>query len=1063
MPFKLHLKKSRHYNVISKSLFVICVELLDGTTIECSLSAESLGSECMEYVCQRLALQQYEFFGLCYTSRHGISKWVEMDRPLKRQLDKYGRDQSLYLRVMYYVNNVSLIQDETTRYHYFLQVKKDVIEGRVQCSVEEAILLATFAMQAEFGNHDHERHTAEYLKDFVVFPQHIMEHTHHMDLYEAVVQQHAGLAGLPQGSAEERYILMVKQLEGYGQETFLAKGSNRNSAIVGVSLTGIIVGQENNTNTKFYQWKDISNVINHKKQFIIECQSPEDNAQFEFADPELAKYVWKLCVLQHTFYMQNDQNSDGPINKPQIERVKQNTEEQLQFNNLFKQTGETRTMDSLDDLDRKEPLWRSTSLTAGVGQRAQSTSYLDLTSQPDADRLRALLPSYRPAPDYETAIQHKYIRQAANVSRSNHQVGILYSSQPEIHQTHIHENVGGYHYPDVTQVERLYVDDTQHRMVKANHRAPGINIHTYSTPDLDNLESRLLAGFQFLQLYKAPPPYRDALARPNSNSTPDLASQTFGPLRTTFNKPQVSGSSPDLVSTRTLSTKNISHLYLDTLHTNSEAHRTYTNLTDIGQGIVYHKERLSPNPVAPVAPFRTSKPSAEKTEPIYENIPLPWTEGNTEIRSRTPSTQSAPEIISNKEQANGKTPNNETQTEMTENKLNSSVGNLSQGNHSITSQLNSTVKTNASDMNKTSISLHSTEKSTTSTETDTSSKSKSWKRWGILGKGKSSTLQKNRDKNDNCASREQPYRWSTGLRWLPIAPTASKESLCQCLERKLADPHIFYEFEKIPKMKRNPDFTTALHPDNASRNRYKDVLPYEENRVRLTPTKDNKMGYVNASHITATVGNSQRFYVAAQGPMSQTVDTFWQAVWEADVYLVVRLTSKEEEDCFAYLPESSDHCLQLGDYQIWKEFSQETGHCLTSRLRVTHTTGRRSRSIWHLQYTEWGEQGCPSSPSHFLGFLEELNSVRLHTIEDIPAGHNRNPPVLVHCNAGVGRTGVTILCDLVLYTLDNNQEVDVPRVVALLRHQRMLMIQTVAQYHFTFNLLLTYLKQSRLI
>lgn len=96
-------------------------------------------------------------------------------------------------------------------------------------------------------------------------------------------------------------------------------------------------------------------------------------------------------------------------------------------------------MDSLDDLDRKEPLWRSTSLTAGVGQRAQSTSYLDLTSQPDADRLRALLPSYRPAPDYETAIQHKYIRQAANVSRSNHQVGILYSSQPEIHQTHIHE------------------------------------------------------------------------------------------------------------------------------------------------------------------------------------------------------------------------------------------------------------------------------------------------------------------------------------------------------------------------------------------------------------------------------------------------------------------------------------------------------------------------------------------------------------------------------------------------------------------------------------------------
>lgn len=84
-------------------------------------------------------------------------------------------------------------------------------------------------------------------------------------------------------------------------------------------------------------------------------------------------------------------------------------------------------------------MFRSSSLTPGVGQRAQSTSYLDLSSQPDADRLRSLLPSYRPAPDYETAIQHKYIRQAANISRSNPQVGLLYSSQPEIHQTHIHE------------------------------------------------------------------------------------------------------------------------------------------------------------------------------------------------------------------------------------------------------------------------------------------------------------------------------------------------------------------------------------------------------------------------------------------------------------------------------------------------------------------------------------------------------------------------------------------------------------------------------------------------
>lgn len=70
-----------------------------------------------------------------------------MDRPLKRQIDKYGRDQSLYLRVMYYISGVSMIHDETTRYHYFLQIKKDVIDGRINCNIEEAIHLASFSMQ----------------------------------------------------------------------------------------------------------------------------------------------------------------------------------------------------------------------------------------------------------------------------------------------------------------------------------------------------------------------------------------------------------------------------------------------------------------------------------------------------------------------------------------------------------------------------------------------------------------------------------------------------------------------------------------------------------------------------------------------------------------------------------------------------------------------------------------------------------------------------------------------------------------------------------------------------
>lgn len=139
MPLKLlRLKKSRQYNVVSKSLYVICVELLDSTSIECTLSAESVGQECLDSVCQRLGLHQVivctllniiqfcdfnvfliclqpEILGLRYISRARNPRWVDLSRPLKRQLDKYASHFSLYLRVMYFITNVSFIKDEMTR------------------------------------------------------------------------------------------------------------------------------------------------------------------------------------------------------------------------------------------------------------------------------------------------------------------------------------------------------------------------------------------------------------------------------------------------------------------------------------------------------------------------------------------------------------------------------------------------------------------------------------------------------------------------------------------------------------------------------------------------------------------------------------------------------------------------------------------------------------------------------------------------------------------------------------------------------------------------------------
>ncbi|XP_046668249.1 tyrosine-protein phosphatase non-receptor type 21 isoform X2 [Homalodisca vitripennis] len=1016
MPFKLRLKKSRQYNVVSKSLFVICVELLDSTSIECTLSAESVGRECLDNVCQRLGLQQPEFFGLRYISRSGSPRWVELGRPLKRQLDKYAREFNLYLRVMYYVTGISLLNDEMTRYHYFLQLKNDVIEGRMSCDPKQAVLLASYSMQAEFGNYDAERHTAEYLKDFALFPKHLTQQGQLESLTEAVILQHSALAGLAQGTAEEYYILAAQQLDGYGQETFLAKDESGNEVVIGVSLTGIVVASEHNHTSKFYRWKDITNVINHKRHFGMECQNPEDTTQFQLTDVESAKYVWRMCVHQHTFFMQNEQASETGSNAQLV-------------HSLFTQTSteDTQVGSSREELDSREVGgggsggWERGEMVGGWErevQRAQSTSCLDLAASHDIDKLRAMLPSYRPAPDYETAMQQKYRGQGA----------LLYGSQPEIHQTHLHEGVRSYgnaykHYPDVARVDRVYID-TAHSE-ESQHPVSGL--HSYGRAQIQEVNN---PGLQLVHLYKPPPPY--PINRHSSNSTPDLASQNLSQPTHTFIGTQVSGSSPDLVCSRVVGQPPPHpHHY--------EAHRTYTNLAAIlandqqqhmeelhnmfdDRNIVYYMSRggaLLPQPANQTLPFNnntqfTSPPQGVGNEPIYENVPLPWAQEGAEPRSRTSSIQSAPEM---------------TRANPTSSPATSTLP----------------PKAPVTDSTDSSMSLRSSD---SSSPLGKQAPGKNRRKWGgLLGTSKPKvSLSRSED---------------VGPR-LPLPPTISKETMCQLLERKLVDSQLFFEFEKIPKQKSNADFSTALHADNASRNRFKDILPYEENRVRLSPSKENKTGYINASQITATVGSHQRFYITAQSPLAATVGCFWRMVWEADVYLVIALLD-DPNSLTPYCPASTDRCLQFGEFEVYRQLSQETGHCVTSKLRLYHSPSRRSRGVWHLQYSEWGDQGCPNTVSHFLGFLEEVSSVRQHTVTEIPAGHNRNPPVLVHCSTGIGPSAVTILSDLLLYSLDHNQEVDIPRVVSLLRHQRTMMVQSVAQYRFVHTLLIYYLKNSRLI
>jgi len=301
------------------------------------------------------------------------------------------------------------------------------------------------------------------------------------------------------------------------------------------------------------------------------------------------------------------------------------------------------------------------------------------------------------------------------------------------------------------------------------------------------------------------------------------------------------------------------------------------------------------------------------------------------------------------------------------------------------------------------------------------------------------------------------------------APTKiPKESIGPFLENKLLEGDVVREFQLIHKKKvAGCNTSVADMEENLDRNRFQDVVPYDENRVKINNDKENKFGYINASHISATVGDSQRFYIAAQGPLPNTVHNFWSMVHMCDVHLILMLTdvsgTTKGSGCIPYWPVNDGSSIEIGDFTVTKKFSADSGSYTTTTLQLLHIPSKRKRRVWHVQYSDWTEQGVPRDVSTYLTALEEMAAIRRLSAGEIAAGNNKNPPVLVHCSAGVGRTGVTILADILLYCLDHNIDIDIPKVLTHLRQQRMMMVQTLAQYKVVHQVLIKYLAQSRLI
>mmetsp|Transcript_6227 Transcript_6227/g.13618 ORF Transcript_6227/g.13618 Transcript_6227/m.13618 type:complete len:371 (+) Transcript_6227:193-1305(+) len=272
------------------------------------------------------------------------------------------------------------------------------------------------------------------------------------------------------------------------------------------------------------------------------------------------------------------------------------------------------------------------------------------------------------------------------------------------------------------------------------------------------------------------------------------------------------------------------------------------------------------------------------------------------------------------------------------------------------------------------------------------------------------------------------------------------------------------EFNSLSDADMMESFNAAELSNNASKNRYVDVLPYDYNRIRISGDDD----YINASQLVCEPGEQPEWcYIATQGPMTSTTSDFWKMVFEKRLPAVIMLTRTIENNhikCADYYPADAGETSKFGNYRVTTLSVSPTPSGITRReMQVKNHKTQEVHRLVHFHYHMWPDHGVPESVDAILDLSGSLAK---------DACQNN---VVVHCSAGIGRTGAFIALDIILRRVRCLAEsgsvasveqlkaaLSVPTAVTNLRKQRRGMVQTLEQYQFIYKALLVALEAQAL-
>ncbi|XP_030394846.1 protein 4.1 isoform X7 [Gopherus evgoodei] len=282
----------RHRNMYCK------VSLLDDTVYECALDKHARGQDLLRKVCEHLNLLEEDYFGLAVWDTPTSKTWLDSAKEIKKQV--HGGPWNFTFNVKFYPPDPAQLTEDITRYYLCLQLRHDIVTGRLPCSFATLALLSSYTVQSELGDYDPELHSADYVSEFKLAPNQTKE------LEEKVMELHKTYRSMTPAQADLEFLENAKKLSMYGVDLHQAKDLEGVDIILGVCSSGLLVYKDKLRINRF-PWPKVLKISYKRSSFFIkirpgEQEQYESTIGFKLPSYRAAKKLWKVCVEHHTFF-----------------------------------------------------------------------------------------------------------------------------------------------------------------------------------------------------------------------------------------------------------------------------------------------------------------------------------------------------------------------------------------------------------------------------------------------------------------------------------------------------------------------------------------------------------------------------------------------------------------------------------------------------------------------------------------------------------------------------------------------------------------------------------------